>query len=313
MISVVISAFNEEKKIKDCLESVKWADEIIFINNSSTDKTVEIAELYTKKIYTQKNDPLSIDLQKNFGIEKATGEWILILDADERVTPELATEIRTTIDLSTIYPTVALAKEDPLQPTTAYWIPRKNIIFGKWIEHTGWYPDEQLRLFRKGKGKFQQKHVHEPLHVEGQTEHLKEHILHENYETVSQFLYKTINVYAFNEAEEKLKKGYKIDWRDAIRFPLKEFLSRFFAREGYKDGFHGLMLSLLMAFYHFIIFAYIWEKREFTSVETQEFASLPAELKNAQKELTYWLYNEKIKAEKSSVKKILLKIERKLT
>src|SRR5581483_1785352 len=98
-LSVVISAYNEEEKIKACLESVKWADEIVLLNNSSTDKTEDIARKTIKdlKVITQKNDPLSIDLQKNLGIEKATGEWILILDADERVTPELAQEIQNII------------------------------------------------------------------------------------------------------------------------------------------------------------------------------------------------------------------------
>lgn len=302
-LSVVISAYNEEKKLKACLESVKWADEIIFVDNSSTDQTPQIAKQYTKKIYTQKNDPLSIDLQKNLGIEKATSDWILILDADERVTPELKEEIKNIINLS--------PNTYPLTPISAYWIPRKNIIFGKWIKHTGWYPDPQLRLFRKGTGKFQQKHVHEPLHIEGKTAHLKENLLHENYDTVTQFIQKHTN-YAANEAEEKINQGYQFNWRDAIRFPLQEFLSRYFAREGYKDGFHGLMLSFLMACYHFMIFTYIWEKNKFKDVETQNFTSLEQEFKSAQKQMTFWLFNEKIKAEKNPLKRILLKGERKL-
>jgi glycosyltransferase involved in cell wall biosynthesis len=300
-LSVVISAYNEEKKIKDCLESVKWADEIILLNNSSTDKTEEIARKYTNKIYTQKNDPLSIDLQKNLGIEKATGEWILILDADERVAPELTEEIK------------AILSSQPRNDDniSAYWIPRKNIIFGQWIQHTGWYPDPQLRLFRKGAGKFQQKHVHEPIHIEGKTETLKENLLHENYDTIAQFLYKTITNYAPNEAEEKLKQGYTLHWQDAINFPLKEFLSRYFAREGYKDGFHGLMLSILMAFYHFIIFANLWEKSKFTSPNLQ-LPEVESELKTSQKQINYWLTNEKLKTEINPVKKLFIKAENKL-
>ena len=96
-LSVVISAYNEEAKIADCLDSVKWADEIIFVDNSSTDSTAKIAAKFTRHIYKQKNDPANIDLQKNFGIEKSAGEWILLLDADERVTPELAGEIKKVI------------------------------------------------------------------------------------------------------------------------------------------------------------------------------------------------------------------------
>ena len=139
-ISIVISAFNEEKKIRGCLESASFADEIIFIDNSSTDKTVEIAKKYTKKVYTQKNDPAKIDLQKNFGIEKAAGDWIFVLDGDEEITPELKKEIEHIISPSTPLRT---------EPVNGFWIPRKNIIFDKWIQHSGWYTDYQLRLFRK--------------------------------------------------------------------------------------------------------------------------------------------------------------------
>jgi len=154
-LSVVITAFNEERKIKECLESVKdLAWEIIIVDNSSTDKTVDVAKKYTQKIYSQKNDPQNIDIQKNFGFSKARGEWILSLDADERVIPELAEEIRGEIE----------REENGVK---GYFIPRKNIIFGKWIEHTGWWPDYQLRLFKKGKGKYQQRHVHQNISLDG--------------------------------------------------------------------------------------------------------------------------------------------------
>src|SRR4030065_259650 len=129
-LSIVISAFNEEKKIENCLKSAKFADEIVFVNNSSTDQTRKIAEKYTEIIIDQKNNPNSIDRQKNTGIEKARNEWIFILDADERITEELAREIKQTINSETKF--------------SGFRIPRKNIAFGKWIQHTGWYPDYQL-------------------------------------------------------------------------------------------------------------------------------------------------------------------------
>ncbi|HEX8931815.1 MAG TPA: glycosyltransferase family 2 protein, partial [Patescibacteria group bacterium] len=249
-LSIVISAYNEQRKIKDCLESAKFADEIIFVDNSSTDKTVKIAKEFTKKIYIQKNEPTKIDLQKNLGIQKASGDWIFVLDADETISSELAKELK------------ALLKAEKVD-FNGFWIPRKNIIFGKWIEHSGWYPDSQLRLFRKGKGKYEKAHYHEPIMVEGSVGKLREHLIHYNYEHVGQFLYKNLQVYAPNEAEELLRKGYLFSFRDAVRLPVKEFLSRYFAREGYKDGFHGLMLALFMAIYHLVIFAYIWEKKKF--------------------------------------------------
>jgi len=297
-LSVVISAFNEENKIEACLKSIGFADEIIVVNNSSTDKTEEIARKYTKNIYKQENNPLAIDLQKNFGFSKATGDWILSLDADEEVSKELADEIK------------ALIKNNVKE--NGFWIPRKNYIFGKWIQYSGWYPDYQLRLFRKGKGKYIDKHVHEDLSVDGGTANLKNHIIHHNYGTIGDFINKTVDLYAKNEAEEKLRKGYSFSYFDAIRFPLGEFLSRFFARKGYKDGFHGLMLALLMSFYHLIVFAFIWEKRGFKEYEGKEFlGDTEKEFERAGKEIFFWISKEKAEAIKNPVKKNLYKILRK--
>lgn len=297
-LSIVISAYNEEEKIEECLKSASFADEIIFIDNSSSDKTVEIAKEYTQKIFTRPNN-LMLNINKNFGFSKASGEWILSLDADERVTPELQKEIKSTIEQSNN------------RTIIGYWIPRKNIIFGKWMKHTGWYPDNQLRLFRGRKGRFEAKHVHEMVQVEGQTGYLKEHILHYNFETIFQFLHKHVVIYAPNEAEELLRGGYVIKWQDAIRFPIKEFTGRFFAQEGYKDGFFGLMLSIGMAFYHFIIFAYIWEKQGFKAPEKENFLEdSEEELKKTQKELRFWFTSERIKAEKNILRKLWQKIIR---
>ena len=301
-ISIVISAFNEEKKIRGCLESASFADEIIFIDNSSTDKTGEIAKKYTKKVYTQKNDPAKIDLQKNFGIEKAAGDWIFVLDGDEEITPELKKEIEHIISPSTPLRT---------EPVNGFWIPRKNIIFDKWIQHSGWYPDYQLRLFRKGKGKYNKEHYHEPITVTGETKQLTEHLLHHNFETIGQFLYKHLQVYAPNESEELLRKGYVFDYKDAIQFPVKEFLSRYFAREGYKDGFHGLILALLMAIYHFVIFTYLWEKKKFAD-EGHSLESFKKEIQQAHKDMQFWQDKKVIDEEENLMKRTALKIKNKL-
>ncbi len=292
-LSVVISAYNSEEKIEDCLKSVKFADEIILVNNSSTDRTEELAKKYTSKIFTRPNNPM-LNVNKNFGFTKATGDWILSLDDDERVTPELKKEIEKVV-----------SENNP--EVSGYWIPRKNIIFGKWIEHTGWYPDPQLRLFRRGKGKFEEKHVHEMVKIEGETENLKEPMLHYNYQTISQFLHKMSNIYVPNETEVLIAQGYKAQFTDAIKFPLKEFLTRYFALEGYKDGFHGLMLSMLMAFYHFCIFAFVWEEQGFRQIEGNTLEMTSKEMKKAAKELKFWITDAKIKSTKNPVKKLLYK------
>lgn len=300
-LSVVISAFNEEKKIEDCFKSVVFADEIILVDNSSTDNTTQIARKYTSKIFTKPNNPM-LNVNKNFGFTKARSAWILSLDADERVTPELKEEIKSTIEQM---------KNGTI---SGFWIPRKNIIFGRWIKHTGWYPDHQLRLFRKNKGRFPQKHVHEMVEVEGESAYLKNYIIHYNYETISQFIQKLINVYAPNEAENLIKNGYKFDWQDAVRLPIKEFLSRFFAREGYKDGFHGLMLSILMAFYHFTVFAKIWESLKFKALEDNQtiLEKTEREFKKSYKDFSLWMSQEKVKKINNPIKKPLYRLLKKL-
>ncbi len=295
-ISVVVSAYNSEDKIADCLTSVQPLDgEVIVIDHDSTDKTGEIARKYAAHVFKEENNPKEIDIQKNIGFAKATRDWIFSLDADERLTPELITELK------------ALLKEEETLPEAGFFIPRKNIIFGKWIEHTGWYPDEQLRLFRRGKGKFQKKHVHEMLIVDGATGHLTNPMLHENYDTVSQFLQKHMVLYAPNEAEHLLRSGYIFSWQDAVRMPMGEFLSRYFARQGYLDGFHGLMLSLLMAFYHLMIFAFLWEKHNFTAAEA-DLSSVSKELLQAGRDTKYWIKKEKADGEQSPILRKLKKM-----
>ena len=247
-LSVVISAYNEEAMIEDCLKSAKdLADEIIFVDNTSQDRTVEIAKKYTKKVFTRENDPVMLNKNKNFGFTKATGDWILSLDADERLTTELSAEIRNKI------------RENHF---SAYEIARKNIIFGKWIQHSIWWPDYNLRLFRQGKGKFPENHVHEKLEVEGEVGKLENPMIHHNYQTVSQFINKLNKTYTESETEHFIKSGKSINWFDAIRWPTNDFLKTFFMQKGYKDGLHGLVLSLFQAFYSLVFFAKVWERKE---------------------------------------------------
>ncbi len=296
-ISVVISAFNEEKMTGGCLESVKiLADEIIFIDNSSYDKTKTIAQKYTKKVFTVPNDPVMLNKNKNYGFERATGKWILSLDADERITPELTDEIKIIIKNTDI---------------NGFEIPRKNIIFGKWIENSIWWPDYNLRLFRKNYGRFPQKHVHEKLDVKGKTSRLENPIIHYNYQTISQFIKKMDNTYTESEVENFIKLGKSINWYDAIRFPLSDFLKTFFSQKGYRDGMHGLVLSILQAFYSFVIFAKIWERQEnFRDITPENFLqSFTREIKAQSRDLKYWIYTALI--EESKFNKVIYKIKRK--
>ncbi|MEK7159983.1 MAG: glycosyltransferase family 2 protein [Patescibacteria group bacterium] len=306
-LTAVVMVFNEEKNIERCLKSLKFADEIVVVDNGSSDKTIDLVKKYTKNIFTQKNNPGEIDLLKNFGFEKAKNDWILSVDADEEVSPELKDEI-----LKVLKP--QSTSHEPRAKINGYYIPRKNIIFGKFIEHSGWYPDPQLRLFKKGKAKFVSTHVHEQVKLEGESAYLSSHLIHHHYNSISEFLQRTIALYAPNEAEDYLDKGYVFSYFDAVRFPLNEFLSRFFARKGYKDGFHGLILSMLMAFYHFLIFAFIWEKKGFKEYDKDDFLSQSEkEFKKGGKEILYWLTKEKLENIKDPLKRSFTKIRSKLT
>lgn len=307
-ISVVISAYNEEEMIKDCLESVTWADEIILVDNESTDKTVEISRKYTDKIFSRPNNPLMLNLNKNFGFTKARGDWILSLDADERVSEELKKEIKEVLQPSAINHQSSIISHQ----SSGYLIPRRNIIFGKWIQHGLWFPDYQLRLFLKGKGKFPGKHNHELLEVKGGTGKLKEPIIHYNYTSVNQYLTKITYYYSDNEVKNFLESGKTIHWYDAIRMPASDFLTNFFARSGYKDGLHGLLLALLQAFYTLIVFTKIWEKQGFWEYDNADFLSeTKTELSSKGKELKYWIDTLR-NNNTHKVMKLLLKLKQRL-
>lgn len=300
MISVVVSAYNEENNIEDCLKSAKSvADEIILVDNNSSDKTIQLAKKYTEKIYSKPNDPVMLNTNKNYGFSKATGDWIISLDADERITTDLAKEIRLAIN------------DKQLTKFKGFEIPRKNIIFGKWIQNSIWWPDYNLRIFRNGFGKFPQKHVHEKVVVSGKISKLKSPLIHYNYQTVSQYIKKLNDTYTESETENFIKSGKNIFWYDSIRWPANDFLKTFFFEKGYRDGFHGLILSLLQSFYSFVFFAKVWEKKEkFKDLSPENFLNeLFNELKRLKKEFRYWYYQAKI--QNNPKRKIFYKIKSK--
>ena len=294
-ISVAIVTFNEEKHLKDCLESVRWANEIVVIDGTSLDNTVKIAKQTVAKVFVVPNQSL-MKKNMNLAFEKCTGDWIFSLDADERITPELKEEIERTI-----------SKENT---ATAYRVPRKNIIFGKWIEHSRWYPDLQLRLFKRGKGKFPAKHVHEELEVDGNIGELNNAILHLNWVTVSDFLLR-FDSYTTREAEKLITEGREIVWQDSIKMPVDEFLSRYFFGQGYKDGLHGLVLAILMAFYMEVTFAKIWERRGFWQRDVS-FGELDKQMSQSAKDYKYWLLTEGMKQTKNPLKIFSNRLKRKL-
>ncbi len=293
-ISVVVSAYNEEAKLSRCLSSVRWVDEIIVVDSASTDKTASIARKFTPTVWRRPNNPM-LNVNKNFGFTKASGDWILCLDADEEVPKELATELRA-----------ASGRQSPI---TGYWIARKNIIFGRWLRHGLWWPDRQLRFFRRGQGLYPCQHIHEYIAVDGPTGQLVEPYVHYNYESVSQYLWKMDSLYTEDEVKRLIATGYQVTWHDAIRFPFSDFVKNYFSLGGYRDGLHGLVLCMLQAIYAFLVFAKLWERRGFAAIEL----SLPVvseEFKRRKRELTYWQLTAHIRETSNPLIKLFLRFGR---
>jgi glycosyltransferase involved in cell wall biosynthesis len=242
-LSVVVITLNEEDRIRDCLASVAWADEIIVVDAGSEDKTVALAREVTDHVVSRPWDGFAA--QKNFGIERATGEWVLSLDADEQVEPALRDEI-----------VAALANPGA---HAGYRLARRNIMWGQWIRHGRLYPDWQLRLFRRGRGRFIERAVHESVSVDGPVGRLTTPLRHESYRDVSDFL-RRADRYATLAAEEWVLRGVPFRPWQLVTAPLGRFLSMYVLHKGFLDGSRGFLLAVLYAYYVFVRSAKIWEK-----------------------------------------------------
>ena len=242
-LSVIIITYNEEENIKDCLESVNWSNEIVIVDSFSSDKTVEIARKFTPKVF--QNKWTNFSEQKNLALEKTNNEWVLNIDADERATLELKEEILTILN-------------SEFQSFNGYYIPRRNHYLGKWIRHCGWYPDYKLRLFRKGKGKFNRRLIHESVVVEGRTGYLKSCLNHYSYKNLSDHLSR-INKFSSLAAEEMFGDGKRAKVFDLLFRPLIRFVKMYLINRGYLDGIYGLIVSVMGSFYVFAKYLKLWE------------------------------------------------------
>lgn len=235
-ISISIIGHNERGALRKCLESVKWADEIVFVDCSSTDGSAEIAREYTDRIFSRENDP-NLNVNKQFGIDQCKSDWIMYLDPDEIVTEELNAEIISTIN-------------NPANNASGFSMPRKNFYFGKWLKYGGKYPDRQLRLFRKGKTRFDCAHVHEKITVNGEIGKLKSPLLHFAYQTISDITQKS-EFYTSRKAEYFFRQGKNMNscfWRPGCKF-IRNFLFKF----GFLNGSIGAAVCLMDA-YNEVIF-----------------------------------------------------------
>lgn len=293
-VTVIIHTLNEEKNILRAIKSAQWANEILICDMHSEDKTVEIARKEGARIiYHEKTG--FVEPARNFAISKATNKWIFILDADEEVPDTLVRKIAEITN-----------SEDKADYVN---IPRKNIIFGEWLQASGWWPDYNIRLFQKGKVTWSNK-IHSKPETIGKAfdvpaqEELA--IIHYHYNNISQYLVR-LNQYTDVQAQELNEDKIVFSWKDVIHKPLSEFLSRYFVNYGYKDGFYGLALCLLQAFSFLVVYLKLWEIQKHN---VQEIAPqmVYQEIKIAEKQIFYWF--DYIGVIKNPFKFILKKIRR---
>lgn len=241
-LSVVVLTKNEEKNIEDCLKSVYgWADEIVVVDDESTDKTAEVAKQFTNRILHRKMENEGI--HRNWAYAKAQNEWVLSLDADETVCDELREEISSVL---------------PNTKFHAFDIPLRNFIGTYWVKHGGWYPANKLRLFMKSRFKYEEVEVHPKVFLDGDTGHLTKDIIHKGYPDFEHFLASlnrqtTLEARKWIETQRPMSLGRAI-WRTIDRFPRS-----FIGKKGYKDGFIGFMIAFFASLYQIMSYAKYWE------------------------------------------------------
>jgi glycosyltransferase involved in cell wall biosynthesis len=244
-LSVVLATFNEESNLAGCLDSIRGlADEIIVVDGTSTDKTVEIAKKYNAKVVITENKK-NFHINKQMAIDLATKDWILQLDADERVSPELSAEITGKIKNS---------KLEIKNSVNGYWMPRKNFFLGRFLMKGGQYPDYTLRLYENGKGHLPKKDVHEQAEVIGKVGYLKSALLHYPYKNFSMYLKKwsRYNDFFAVQINEQLKaRNFLVKIFYAVVYllvkPAHWFLTTYFRHKGFMDSWQGFVFSLFSA------------------------------------------------------------------
>jgi glycosyltransferase involved in cell wall biosynthesis len=236
-LSVVVLTKNEESCIAECLESIKWADEIILVDDESTDKTIEIAKRYTDKIFHRKMDVEG--KHRNWGYAQARNSWVLSLDADEKVTPELKIEIEEVIKSNDF---------------VAYDIPLRNYISNYWVRYGGWYPASKVRLFKKDKFKYEEAEVHPRVFIDGACGHLKADIIHKGYPDLEHFL-NSVNRQSTLEAKKWINTGRRMTLGHAIWRAVDRFFRRYLRKRAYKDGMYGFIIAFFDTLYQILSYA----------------------------------------------------------
>jgi len=244
-LSALVITKNEAENIRDCLTSLQWAEEIIVVDAESADDTVARAREFTDKIFIRRWEGFSA--AKNFALAQCAGDWVLWIDADERVTPELRDEIKTALDR---------------EPAAAgFEMPRLANFLGKWIRHGGWYPGYVVRLFRRDASRFDDKQVHEGVQVDGSIKRFKNHLLHYTDRNLQHYFEK-FNRYTSLAADELQQRGRRFHLWDLLLRPCWFFFRMYVLKAGFLDGLPGFILARLSVAYVFAKYAKLWENQK---------------------------------------------------
>jgi glycosyltransferase involved in cell wall biosynthesis len=243
-VSVIVITLNEAAHIEACLQSVAWADDVLVVDSGSTDGTPALARAKGARVI-ERGWP-GYSEQKNFAATEARHDWVLSVDADERVTPELAAEIKTKLN------------SNPAE--TGFRVPRVTFHLGKWIRTTDWYPDYQLRLYDRRRAKWQSRRVHESVAADGDVGRLSNDLQHFAYRDLSHH-YQTMDRYTTLAAEEMHANGRSAGFFHLTIHPWAAFMRNYILRRGFLDGRAGFIISVMNSYYVFLKFAKLWALR----------------------------------------------------
>jgi glycosyltransferase involved in cell wall biosynthesis len=241
-LTALVPTFNEEETLRDCLESLRWVDEILVVDSFSRDGTLEIAREFSARILQHAYENSAA--QKNWAIPQATHPWVLLVDSDERVTPELREEIR------------GILAEGPRGD--GYWIRRANHFLGRRMKHCGWETDKVIRLFRRDVARYQEREVHAEIDLPEPLPVLRHPLLHYSFRSFAQY-WRKMQIYSDWGASQLFREGKRAGWAAIALRPLIRFLKMYLLRLGFLDGIHGLVLCMLAAFTVFLKYAKLWE------------------------------------------------------
>lgn len=244
-ISACVTTLNEERNIRRCLESVRWCDEIVVVDSFSTDRTVAICREFTDRVY--QHEWQGYIGQKNLIRGMATHPWILFVDADEEVSPELREEIIRELEKNG-------------ETYVGYQFPRMVNYLGRWIRHGEWYPDVKLRLFLKARGRSGGQEPHDQVVVNGAVRTLRAPLHHYTYDDIHDHV-ETMNRFSSITAQEKFRQGDRFHWTDFIFRPFLRFLKAYLIRGGMLDGKRGFLIALVASFGVCMKYAKLWELR----------------------------------------------------